>query len=61
MSHRVLVTGLGIVSGIGNNADETVASILEQKTGVGKLKYLDTVHADELPGAEVQQALVFIH
>lgn len=54
MSHRVLVTGLGIVSGIGNNTDETVASILEQKTGVGKLKYLDTVHADELPGAEVQ-------
>ena len=54
MSHRVLVTGLGIVSGIGNNSDETLASILEQKSGVGKLKYLDTVHKNELPGAEVQ-------
>lgn len=54
MSHRVLVTGLGIVSGIGNNVGETVDSILQQKTGVGKLKYLHTIHSDELPGAEVK-------
>lgn len=54
MAHRVLVTGLGIVSGIGNNVEETLESILQQKTGIGKLKYLETVHANELPGAEVK-------
>jgi len=54
MAHRILVTGLGIVSGIGNNTGETLESILQQKTGIGALKYLNTVHANELPGAEVK-------
>lgn len=54
MNHRVLVTGLGVISGIGINAEETVNSILQQKTGIGKLKYLDTIHSEELPGSEVK-------
>ena len=31
---RVVVTGLGIVSSIGNNADEVLASLREAKSGV---------------------------
>ncbi len=54
MAHRIVVTGMGIISGIGNNVEETIESILQQKTGIGTLRYLDTVHAGELPGAEVK-------
>lgn len=53
MAEKVLVTGLGIVSGIGVTLNETLQSLLEGKTGIGKIKYLQTVHA-EIPCAEVQ-------
>lgn len=53
MACRVVVTGLGIISGIGSNVDETLESILKQKTGIGKLKYLNSIHK-ELPCAEVK-------
>ena len=31
---RVVVTGIGIVSSIGNNADEVLASLREAKSGI---------------------------
>ena len=34
MRRRVVVTGLGIVSSIGNNANEVLASLREAKSGV---------------------------
>jgi 3-oxoacyl-[acyl-carrier-protein] synthase-1 len=33
---RVVVTGMGIVSSIGNNAEEVTASLREAKSGIGK-------------------------
>lgn len=53
MSRQVLVTGLGIVSGIGISVQETLASLLVGKSGVGKTKYLQTNHKD-IPCSEVQ-------
>jgi len=48
MPKQVLVTGLGIVSGIGISVQETLASLLAGKPGVGVLKYLKTNHKDIL-------------
>lgn len=48
----IFVTGMGIVSGIGVGVDETLASLKHKKTGVGTLKYLNTVH--DIPCAEVK-------
>ena len=48
MPKQVLVTGLGIVSGIGISVQETLASLLAGKSGVGVLKYLKTNHKDIL-------------
>jgi len=53
MPKQVLVTGLGIVSGIGISVQETLASLLAVKSGVGVLKYLQTNHKD-IPCSEVQ-------
>jgi 3-oxoacyl-(acyl-carrier-protein) synthase len=50
---QVVVTGLGIVSGIGISVEETLQSLLAGKSGVGTIKYLQTNHHD-IPCAEVQ-------
>jgi 3-oxoacyl-[acyl-carrier-protein] synthase II len=52
---KILVTGMGIVSAIGMNVTETLAAIREGKSGVGRLKYLQTEHT-ELPCAEVARS-----
>lgn len=54
MSKRIFITGIGIVSGIGNNVEETLQSIRIGKSGVGKMKYLDTFHKDTIPVSEVK-------
>jgi 3-oxoacyl-[acyl-carrier-protein] synthase II len=53
MSKQVLVTGLGIVSGIGITVQETLESLLACRSGVGKITYLNTKHKD-IPCSEVQ-------
>jgi 3-oxoacyl-[acyl-carrier-protein] synthase II len=51
MSGNVVVTGMGIVSALGIGIGPTLQALLETKSGIGKIKYLDTVH--DLPCAEV--------
>jgi 3-oxoacyl-[acyl-carrier-protein] synthase-1 len=54
MSKRVFVTGIGIISGIGNNVEETLESIKQKKSGVTDIKYLETIHKGQLPVSEVK-------
>lgn len=54
MSKRVFVTGIGIISGIGNNVEETLESLKEKKTGVEEIKYLNTNHKGIIPVSEVK-------
>ena len=49
----IYITGSGIVSAIGIGKDETLASLKAGKTGIRKMKYLDSCH-EELPVGEVQ-------
>ena len=44
---------MGIVSAIGNNAAETLSSLLRQQTGIRPLRHLRTSHTD-IPAGEVQ-------
>lgn len=53
MGEPVLITGYGIVSAIGLNKEEVVASLLKEKTGIDKLHYLKTEHT-EFPAGEVK-------
>jgi len=54
MSKRIFVTGIGIISGIGNNVKETLESIKQKKSGVTDIKYLKTIHKGVLPVSEVK-------
>jgi 3-oxoacyl-[acyl-carrier-protein] synthase-1 len=54
MSRRVFVTGYGIISSIGNNADENFQSLINRKCGYGKLEILETIHRDEIPACEIK-------
>ena len=54
MSNRVFVTGIGIVSAIGNNVEETLNSIYSLKSGIGEITHLNTFHKGKLPAAEVK-------
>ena len=50
---NVAITGEGIVSAIGLGKEEVLQSLLQGKTGVGEVKYLQTTHR-ELPAGEVK-------
>jgi 3-oxoacyl-[acyl-carrier-protein] synthase II len=51
---KVVVTGIGIISSIGNNLQETFISLIEKRTGIGKIDILDTVHKDEFLLGEIK-------
>lgn len=48
----IFITGTGVVSAIGVGKEETLASLRAEKTGIGKMKYLSSIHSD-LPVGEV--------
>lgn len=54
MSKDIYIAGLGIISAIGNDVAETITSFENHISGVGKIQYLDTVHKDKFPLAEVK-------
>ncbi|MCX6250642.1 MAG: beta-ketoacyl-[acyl-carrier-protein] synthase family protein [Bacteroidetes bacterium] len=54
MPRRIFVTGLGIISGIGNNLGETLPSLLESRSGIGEIKYRREQLIDDIPVSEVK-------
>ncbi|MFN3405237.1 MAG: beta-ketoacyl-[acyl-carrier-protein] synthase family protein [Cytophagaceae bacterium] len=54
MGGKVLITGAGIISGIGKNLEENYSALCNGKSGVGKISYVDTVFKDEIPVSEVK-------
>jgi 3-oxoacyl-[acyl-carrier-protein] synthase-1 len=53
MVPRVFVTGLGIISAIGNGTEETLKSLYGLKSGIGRLSLFPSAHSD-IPVAEVK-------
>lgn len=49
---RIAVTGIGILSGIGRGADETLDAIKANRTGLGPVTLFDTIHG--FPVSEVK-------
>ncbi len=54
MSDKVFITGVGIISAIGNNTNEVLNSLTQSKSRIGPTSHLDTIHGKELPFAEVK-------
>ncbi|MBN2633918.1 MAG: beta-ketoacyl-[acyl-carrier-protein] synthase family protein [Bacteroidales bacterium] len=51
---KVYITGAGIVSAAGFNTGENLASLRSSSSGIGRISFIDTIHADDIPVAEVK-------
>ena len=56
MPQRVYITGIGMISSIGNNTDSALLSLFEEKSGIGSITLLDTSLKDKYPLAEVKMS-----
>lgn len=54
MSKKVFVTGMGIICSIGKDMPEVLESLKNNRTGIGMITMLDTIHKGVLPVAEVK-------
>ena len=53
MSKNLKITGMGIISALGANVCETLAALQAQKSGIGVMRHLQTMH-DYFPVGEVR-------
>ncbi|MFB3386140.1 beta-ketoacyl-[acyl-carrier-protein] synthase family protein [Flavobacterium sp. LAR06] len=55
MTKGVAITGMGIISSIGNSVEENYISLIENKIGVSKIQNIPTVHADVIKVGEIKK------
>jgi len=56
MSQRIFVAGVGVISAIGKNVAECLDSLENSQAGMGDMIYLDSVHQQKIPVAEVKMS-----
>ena len=54
MREKVYIAGMGIISAIGNDVGECLAALEQGDAGIDTITYLKTIHASEIPVAEVK-------
>lgn len=54
MAERVLITGMGMITAIGGTVAANLQSLKEQRSGLGFTRYINTIHKEVLPVAEVK-------
>ena len=54
MDKKIYITGIGIISAIGDNVEETLDSVAKGKSGIGELDNISTRHQDDIPIGEVK-------
>ena len=53
MSKGVAITGMGIISAIGNNVAENYNALIEGRKGISRISKIDTVHRDAIMVGEI--------
>ncbi|RMA65725.1 beta-ketoacyl-[acyl-carrier-protein] synthase family protein [Ulvibacter antarcticus] len=53
MSQGVAITGMGIISAIGNNVAENYSALVEGRKGISRVDKIDTVHRDAIMVGEI--------
>lgn len=53
MSKGIAITGMGIISVIGNNVDENYRSLIEGETGISRISKIKTIHKDSIMVGEI--------
>lgn len=56
MTKGVAITGMGIISAIGNNVEENFRSLISSEKGISKTDNIDTVHKDEIMFGEIKKS-----
>ncbi|MEO7977637.1 beta-ketoacyl-[acyl-carrier-protein] synthase family protein [Flavobacterium sp.] len=51
----VAITGMGIISSIGNSVEENYISLIENKIGISRIQNIQTVHADVIKVGEIKK------
>jgi len=54
MNQKIYITGIGIISAIGDNVAETLDAVAKGKSGIGELENITTRHRNEIPIGEVK-------
>lgn len=54
MSKGIAITGMGLISAIGDNVQENYKSLVGEKTGISKITQIATIHKDEIMVGEVK-------
>mgnify|MGYP000442251085 CR=1 FL=1 len=54
MSKGVAITGMGIISSIGNSVEENLNALLKSKHGISKISNITTRHKDEIKVGEIK-------
>ena len=58
---QVFVTGMGVISAIGNNTNENLTHLRSGKTGIGKAVFLDSVYGKDHDFAEVKTSTELLY
>lgn len=53
MGKGVAITGMGIISAIGNTVAENYQSLISGQKGIGRISQIDTIHKDDIMVAEI--------
>jgi len=53
MSKGVAITGMGIISAIGNNVSENYKALIEGRKGISKISKINTIHKDAIMVGEI--------
>lgn len=56
MPVRIFVTGAGIISGLGSDLAAHITSLFLARSGIGKIRFIETALRDELAVSEVQHS-----
>lgn len=54
MSKKVAITGMGIISSIGNSVEENFNALIQKQTGISKLENFASKHVDEIKVGEIK-------
>jgi len=53
MSKGVAITGMGIISAIGNTVAENYQSLITSQKGIDRISQIDTIHKNDIMVAEI--------
>ena len=54
MKRGVAITGMGIISSIGNTVEETFQSLIKKEPGISRIENIETIHKDHIKVGEVK-------